>query len=89
MAPQTRSITKKLAQVDYHYHAFLSPSTPLPQKITRSVTRNLKLLGITIPKIQPLARITKRRNTCFVAKPARRTTRRIHTIQGEFILYIF
>lgn len=86
MAPQTRSTTKRLAQVDNRYHIYSSnPSTPLPPYITRSVTRNFKLIGIIIPTTKFPARIIKRRHTSttIAIKPARRL-RRIQTLSNFF-----
>lgn len=90
MAPQTRSITKKLALVDPRYHVYLNPSIPFPQIITRSFTHNLKLIGVKLPvnpKISHFpSRIIKRRKTCGEPKPVRRVTRFLS--QGRILFYL-
>lgn len=84
MAPQTRSMRKILAQVDPHFHVYLDPTHPLPQRMTRSVGHNLKILGISIPKHEFPARIVQRRQTCQTPKPARRAVR-FQTTHGKII----
>lgn len=88
MAPQTRSMRKILAQVDPHFHVYLDPTHPLPQRMTRSVGRNLKILGISIPKHEFPARIVQRRQTCQTPKPARRQLRS-NTMQRKFLFWAF
>lgn len=88
MALYTRSTAKKLAQIDRRYHVFIKTSTPLPQIITRSLSRSLKLMGIKIPTIPTIPKM-KRRNSCYVpkAKPARRAIRS-QTLQGRTFVFL-
>lgn len=81
MAPRTRSFTKKLMQLDRRYHIFLQPTSNenvLP-RITRSVIKNLKSVGISIPLAMPYnpAPIRTRRATTSALRerPARRAVR--------------
>lgn len=57
----------------------------LPLSVTRSVTRALQIIGITLSNPQLPARIKKRRNTCPTPKPkpGRRVVR-LQTIEGMF-----
>lgn len=76
---------KEEANLDARFHHLLNRTAPLseiPQNITRSITRQLKSIGIAIPNItlpirirQTSARIGIRRKSVPVSTPARRTIR--------------
>lgn len=99
MAPQTRSKTTKLNQLDPRLHNFLNPDqqTEFSPRLTRSMATKLNAMGIAIPTVstnQP-ARIKRRRRTAPVRQaksgrltnPGRRTNRSVSVSQGKIPLF--